>query len=161
MLHQDYILREIERMIQFYLRAVGLKTEDEAGSLHAFLEENSETVTGLPLDTLLASPAQKLVSLFYHPGTAKLPQLVGCGVWLCEAADVRRLDGDLDSARDLFQRGAQLLAFLNAHHGASREFAPLEEHLQRLLPRLDELRFSPDDRSRLIATLTTPPGGIP
>ena len=131
---------------------------DEPARLHRFLQENCETVTGLPFESLLAAPPQKLVSLLYHPDTAKLPQLAGCGVWLCEAADLRRLDGNLDAARELFLRGAQILAFMNAQHGASDEFAPLRDHLARLLPRLDTLGLSPDDHARATALLNTPPG---
>ena len=69
------ILREIERMVEFCLRAIGLKQADDVADLEQFLEENCELITGLPLKTLLETEAQKLVMLLYHPGTAKLNPL--------------------------------------------------------------------------------------
>ncbi|MCS5538708.1 MAG: hypothetical protein NZ804_01840, partial [Roseibacillus sp.] len=112
MLRQDYILREIERMVEFCLRAAGLKKPDAVADFEEFLEENCELLTGLPLQTLLDTGAQKLVALFYRPGTAKLPQLVSCGAWLCEAADASLLSGRSSEARHLFLQGAQILGFM-------------------------------------------------
>ena len=91
MLRQDYILREIERTVEFCLRAAGLKKPDVIAELEDFLEENCEVLTGLPLQTLINTEASKLVALLYHPGSAKLPQLISCGTWLCETADASLL----------------------------------------------------------------------
>lgn len=157
MLRQDYILREIERMVEFCLRAVGLKRRDAIEEFELFLEENCEILTGLPLQTLLRTEAQKLVALFYHPGTAKLPQLVSCGAWLCEAADVSHLSGRAEEARVLFVRGAQILGFMAAQHGRDDEFAPLLDHLARLRSRLDDYHFNAEDRARLEALLSNTP----
>ncbi len=153
MLRQDYILREIERMVEFCLRAAGLKKPDEIQVFEEFLEDNCELLTGLPLQTLLATDAQKLVSLFYHPGTAKLPQLVSCGAWLCEAADVSLLSNRHQEARQLFLRGSQILGFMTAQHGHDKEFAPLHDHLAQLRSRLDDYQFSPEDHAKLKSIL--------
>lgn len=162
MLRQDYILREIERMVEFCLRAAGLKKPDVIGDFEQFLEENCEILTGLPLQTLLSTDSQKLVSLFYHPGSAKLPQLVSCGAWLCEAADVSLLSGRHQEARQLFLRGSQILGFITAEHGHEKEFAPLHDHLARLRSRIDDYQFPADDQSKLRSVLTprtvSPPG---
>ncbi|NIP94974.1 MAG: hypothetical protein GWO24_16630 [Akkermansiaceae bacterium] len=154
MFRQDYILREIERMVEFCLRAAGLKKPDAIEDFQDFLEENCEILTGLPLRTLLETDAQKLVALLYHPGTAKLPQLVSCGAWLCEAADVSLLSGRRNEARLLFLRGAQILGFMAAQHGHEDEFAPLHDHLQRLRDRLDLFGFGSGERSKAEALLT-------
>ncbi|MFP6858022.1 MAG: hypothetical protein VCA73_12155 [Roseibacillus sp.] len=154
MLRQDYILREIERMVEFCLRAIGLKQRDAIEDFQQFLEENCEILTGLPLQTLIDTDAQKLVALFYHPGTAKLPQLVSCGAWLCEAADVSLLSGRDREARLLYVRGAQILGFMTAQHGHENEFAPLHDHLARLRARLDDYKFAPDERAKVQALLT-------
>jgi len=157
MLRQDYILREIERMVEFCLRAVGLKKPDAIEDFQQFLEENCEILTGLPLQTLLDTEAQKLVALFYHPGTSKLPQLVSCGAWLCEAADVSLLSGREREARLLFVRGAQILGFMTSQHGHEQEFAPLHGHLARLRERLDSYRYPPEERAK-VEVLLTPRG---
>lgn len=142
-------------MVEFCLRAVGLKRRDAVEDLQEFLEENCEILTGLPLQTLLETDAQKLVALLYHPGSAKLPQLVSCGAWLCEAADVSLLSGRANEARALFLRGAQVLGFLAAQHGQEEEFAPLLPHLARLRSRLDDYQFAAEDRVRLETLLAT------
>ena len=159
MLRQDYVLREIERLVQFCLKATGILGSDQAPDLRRFLEEHSETVTGLRLETVLESPPERLVSLLYHPGTAKIPQLVACGAWLCEAARLRLLEESPDQARALFLRGAQILAFMNAQHGASEEFALLGPHLSGLRERVADLDFPVAEQSRVEALLSTPPGG--
>ncbi|MDE0594227.1 MAG: hypothetical protein OSB65_03170 [Roseibacillus sp.] len=154
MLRQDYVLREIERTVEFCLRAAGLKKGDLVEDLQDFLEENCEILTGLPLQTLLDTESQKLVALFYHPGTAKLPQLLSCGAWLCEAADVSLLSGRHHEARLLCLRGAQILGFMAAQHGHESEFAPLHDHLERLLTRLNDYKFPPEELSKVRSLLT-------
>lgn len=157
MLRQDYILREIERMVEFCLRAIGMKTDDRAERLAEFLEENCETVTGMSYEALLASESPRLVSLLYHPGTAKFPQLVACGAWLAEAGDAHLFSGDQDEARRLFLRGAEILAFVQAHHGHEEEFAPVGEHLARLQQRIDSFAYPPELRTRIATLLATSP----
>ena len=153
MLRQDYILREIERMVEFCLRAAGLKKPDVVSDFEEFLEENCELLTGLPLQTLLDTGAHKLVVLLYHPGTAKLPQLVSCGAWLCEAADASLLSGRPDEARRLFLEGAQILGFMASQHGHQDEFAPLHDHLRRLRDRLPDYQFKPDQELKILTCL--------
>ena len=159
MLRQDYVLREIERLVQFCLKAAGIQLSGEARDLRQFLEDHSETVTGLRLETVLESPPERLVALLYHPGTAKIPQLVACGAWLCEAARLRLLEEAPAEARALFLRGAQILAFLTAQHGASDEFTPLGPHLAELRERVADLDYPAPERERIEALLSTPPGG--
>ena len=110
---------------------------------------------------LVQTEAQKLVALLYHPGTAKLPQLVSCGAWLCEAADVSLLSGRHLEARVLYLRGAQILGFMTAQHGSENEFAPLTGHLERLRSRLDDYEFTADDHARVEALLTPRPRASP
>ena len=157
MFRQDYILREVERMVEFCLRAAGLKKPDVIADFEDFLEEHCELLTGLPLATLLDTEAQKLVALLYHPETAKLPQLVSCGAWLCEAADVSLLSGRHEEARRLFLRGAQILGFMTSRHGDQDEFAPLHGHLDNLRSRLGDYRFPPPQRAQLEAMLSQAP----
>ena len=154
MLRQDYILREIERMVEFCLRAAGLKKPDAVADFEEFLEENCELLPGLPLQTLLDTGAQKLVALFYHPGTAKLPQLVSCGAWLCEAADASLLSGRSSEARHLFLQGAQILGFMASQHGHEDEFFPLHNHLKRLRERLPDYQFRSEEESKILAFLS-------
>ncbi|MBL48990.1 MAG: hypothetical protein CMP28_08550 [Roseibacillus sp.] len=154
MFRQDYILREIERMVEFCLRAAGLKKPDVVADFEDFLEEHCELLTGLPLSTLLDTEAQKLVALLYHPDTAKLPQLVSCGAWLCEAADVSLLSGRHEEARRLFLRGAQILGFMTSRHGHENEFAPLHDHLRNLRGRLEDYLFPAAQRAQLEAMLS-------
>lgn len=153
MLRQDYVLREIERMVEFCLRATGLKKADTMEEFEQFLEEHCETLTGLPLSTLVDIDAQKLVALLYHPGTAKLPQLVSCGAWLCEAAEISLHAGRQQEAQRLYLRGAQILAFLRQQHGQEKEFAPLTPHLERLQERLDTFVFAEPLHSQVTALL--------
>ena len=154
MLRQDYILREIERMVEFCLRAAGLKKPDVVADFEEFLEENCELLTGLPLQTLLDTGAHKLVVLLYHPGTAKLPQLVSCGAWLCEAADASLLSGRLNEARRLFLECAQILGFMTSQHGHQEEFAPLHDHLKRLRERLPDYQFTSGEESKILTFLS-------
>lgn len=153
MLRQDYVLREIERMVEFCLRATGLKKPDAMEDFERFLEEHCETLTGLPLTTLLATDAQKLVTLLYHPGTAKLPQLISSGAWLCEAAEVSLQAGRQEEAQRLFLRGAQILAFLRKQHGEEKEFAPLLPHLELLQERISTYTFAEPLHSQMTALL--------
>ncbi len=154
MLRQDYILREIERMVEFCLRAAGLKRPNAIADFEEFLEENCELLTGLPLQTLLDTGAQKLVALLYHPGTSKLPQLVSCGAWLCEAADASLLSGRSSEARHLFLQGAQILGFMASQHGHENEFFPLHNHLRRLRERVPDYQFGPEEESKILALLS-------
>lgn len=149
MLRQDYILREIERTVEFCLRAAGLKKPDIISDLQQFLEEHCELLTGIPLQTLIDTEAQKLVALLYHPGTAKLPQLISAGAWLCEAADLSLLAGRPDEARRLFHEGVQILAFTASQHGEDDGFSPLRDHLETLQKRLPDYRFEADENRRI------------
>jgi len=153
MLRQDYILREIERTVEFCLRAAGLKKPDVIAELEEFLEENCELLTGLPLQTLLNTEASKLVALLYHPGSAKLPQLISCGTWLCEAADASLLSGRAGEARQLFMQGSQILGFMISQHGSEDEFIPLRDHLGALRERLPDYQFPPEEHARLLEFL--------
>jgi hypothetical protein len=148
-LRQDYILREIERTVEFCLRAAGLKKPDIISDLQEFLEEHCELLTGVPLQTLLGTDAQKLVALLYHPGTARVPQLVSSGAWLCEAADLSLLSGRLDEARRLFHEGVQILAFMASQHGEDDGFSPLRDHLGTLQKRLSDYQFEPIQNERI------------
>lgn len=161
MFRQDYILREVERMVEFCLRAAGLKKPDVVADFEDFLEEHCELLTGLPLSTLLQTEAQKLVALLYHPETAKLPQLVSCGAWLCEAADVSLLSGRHEEARRLFLRGAQILGFMTSRHGTQDEFAPLVGHLANLHARLDDYLFPAVQKAQLEVILSQARPGMP
>lgn len=149
MLRQDYILREIERTVEFCLRAAGLKKPDIISDLQQFLEEHCELLTGIPLRTLLETEAQKLVALLYHPGTARLPQLASSGAWLCEAADLSLLSGRPGEARRLFHEGVQILAFMASQHGEENGFSPLRDHLETLQKRLPDYQFEPIENSRI------------
>ncbi len=71
MIRQDYLLREIERIVEFALRAMRLKQEQPAEDFARFLEENCNDLTGLSYQALLASPSSQLVSLLYHPGVSR------------------------------------------------------------------------------------------
>ena len=141
-------------MVEFCLRAAGLKKPDAIADFEEFLEENCELLTGLPLQTLLQTGAQKLVVLLYHPGTAKLPQLVSCGAWLCEAADASLLSGRPNEARRLFLEGAQILGFMASQHGHQDEFSPLHDHLRRLRERLPDYRFPAREETRILGFLS-------
>ncbi len=154
MLRQDYILREIERMVEFCLRAAGLKKPNAVADFEEFLEENCELLTGLPLQPLLYPGAEELVALLYHPGTAKLPQLVSCGAWLCEAADASLLSGRSSEARHLFLQGVQILGFMASQHGHENEFFPLHNHLRRLRERLPDYQFGSEEESKILAFLS-------
>ncbi len=154
MLRQDYILREIERTVEFCLRAAGLKKPDLVAELEEFLEENCELLTGLPLQTLLNAEAPKLVALLSHPSSAKLPQLISCGTWLCEAADASLLSGRPDEARQLFLQGSQILGFMISQHGNESEFDPLHNHLAALRKRLPDYQFPAEEHARLLGFLS-------
>ena len=148
-LRQDYILREIERTIEFCLRAAGLKKPDIIADLEEFIEENCELLTGLPLQTLLETEAPRLVALLYHPGTARVPQLVSAGAWLCEAADLSLLSGRHSEARRLFHEGVQILSFMNSRHGNDDGFSALRGHLEILQKRLPDYLFEPKTHNRI------------
>tara|TARA_B100001109_G_scaffold241777_1_gene226194 strand:+ start:467 stop:973 length:507 start_codon:yes stop_codon:yes gene_type:complete len=148
-LRQDYILREIERTVEFCLRAAGFKKPDIISDLQQFLEEHCEQLTGIPLQTLLETEAQKLVALLYHPGTARLPQLISSGAWLCEAADLSLLAGRQSEARRLFHEGVQILAFIASQHGEDDGFSLLREHLETLQRRLPDYHFGTDETRRI------------
>jgi hypothetical protein len=156
MIRQDYLLREIERIVEFALRAMGLKQEQPAGDFARFIEEHCNDLTGLEYQTLLASPSAKLVSLLYHPGTLEIGRLIASGTLLCEAADAERLSGNEPRGRELFTRGAEILAFTAAHEsGEAGEI--LAAHLRRLHPRIPQFQFPPEAARRL-ETLCTPRG---
>lgn len=148
MIRQDYILREIERMIEFCVRILGVRRQEDENGLETFLGENCETLTGLRYDTLVATPSAKLVTLLNHPGTPSFARLVACGCLLCEAADASRLAGRPDEARERFLRGVEVLAFTAAQEEPGAQ--PLiARHLARLEGRIAGFPFSAGERARL------------
>lgn len=155
MIRQDYLLREIERIIEFALRAMGLKQEQEPAAFTRFLQENCTNLAGVQYETLLRSSSAQLVSLLYQPNTPGIGRLVASGTLLCEAADVHRLEGDMDQARELFIRGAEILAFTAAQESGDAR-ALIATHLLRLHDRIPAFDFPPDVGAR-IATLLPPP----
>ena len=154
MIRQDYLLREIERIVEFAIRAMGLKEEEPpAPDFARFIEEHCNDLTGLDYQTLLASPSSQLVSLLYHPGTLEIGRLIASGTLLCEAADAERLSGNESRSRELFTRGAEILAFTAAHEsGEAAEI--LATHLRRLHPRIPQFGFPPEAAQRLEALCT-------
>ncbi len=155
MIRQDYLLREIERIVEFALRAMGIKQAEDPTEFVRFLQKNCPNLTGLQYETLLNSSSAQLVSLLYQPNSPGIGRLVASGTLLCEAADVHRLAGEMNEARDLFTRGAEILAFTAAQEtGDSR--ALIATHLLRLHDRIHAYDFPPEDAPR-IDTLLTPP----
>lgn len=143
MIRQDYLLREIKRIVEFALRAMGLKQEQEPEDFLRFLEENSKQLTGLPFETLLATPASKLASLLYDPDGRNIGRLTACGALLAEAGDAHRLGGEMERARELFLRGIELLAFTTFQFSGEAS-AQISAHLARLQERIPSFNYDPN-----------------
>jgi hypothetical protein len=155
MIRQDYLLREIERIVEFALRAMGIKQAEDPTEFVRFLRQNCANLTGVQYETLLDSSSAQLVSLLYQPNSPGIGRLVASGTLLCEAADVHRLKSELDEARELFTRGAEILAFTAAQEsGDSRTL--INTHLLRLHERIHHFHFPPEEAPRLAALLTPP-----
>lgn len=155
MIRQDYLLREIERIVEFALRAMGIKQAEDPTEFIRFLQQNCANLTGVQYETLLNSTSAQLVSLLYQPNSPGIGRLVASGTLLCEAADVHRLKGEMDEARDLFLRGAEILAFTAAQEsGDSR--ALIATHILRLHDRIPSFEFPSDTAPRIDALLIPP-----
>jgi hypothetical protein len=156
MIRQDFLLREVERIVEFALRALGLKKSDQPEDFLRFLEENCTQLTGLSYETLIDTPSAKLVSLFYDPEGRNIGRLVASGALLREAAGVHRLNGDLARARELFTRAAEILAFATSQYGGEVGIQ-IAAQLATLREQLPEFQF-PEEQARHLALLcATPP----
>ena len=131
MLRQDYLLREVERVVEFALRALGLRKEQQSADFQRFLEENTLQLTGLPYETLINTQAAQLASLFYDEEGRNIGRLVACGALLAESADAHRRGDEHDRARELFIRAAEILAF-----AASQYAGEVGEHIAKQLASL-------------------------
>ncbi|MDA0766237.1 MAG: hypothetical protein O3A92_05375 [Verrucomicrobia bacterium] len=158
MIRQDFLLREIQRVVEFALRALGIKQAQQSDDFLRFLEENSAQLTGLPYHTLINTPSAKLVSLFYDEEGRNTGRLVASGALLAEAADAHRLGHEPDRARELFVRATEILAFATAQYGGEIGHA-IRSQLASLRENMPLFDFPPDHAAHLdLLCATQPPG---
>ncbi|MDE0826548.1 MAG: hypothetical protein OSA48_07055 [Akkermansiaceae bacterium] len=148
MLRQDYLLREIERIVEFALRALGIKKAQQPDDFLRFLEENSTQLTGLKFDSLINTPSAKLVSLFYDEDGRSMGRLVASGALLAEAADMHRMGDEMDRARELFTRATEILAFATSQYEGDAG-AAIAKHLASQHEKLPLFAFPPDAAAHL------------
>lgn len=152
MIRNDYILREIEQLVQFIVRLFRLDTV-EMTELSGEIESVAKQFAGLNLETLKKLPADQLLDLFKLGGRPDVMKIFSAAILLAREAEARaRLTGDpLDAP---VQMAKALILFNECLIQPDENIRRLARpEVERFLPRLLEYRWVSTDLVRYFALI--------